>query len=74
MNMYRDWAEAVYRDAVEAEAYERRLREHHMDLGVCHFHPWVRVSTGGGTPAFDGLCGECEGAMAEDFEAVSRKA
>lgn len=64
------WADEVYRAAVEDEAAETeaRLRELHVIQGVCHRHPNVRISTGGGFPAFDGLCGACENEMDEAAE------
>ena len=71
---YREWQNAVFQGAVEAERLDalerdRRLRDLHETLGVCHFHPHVRISTGGGTPMRDGPCWECEAAMGEPYEA-----
>jgi hypothetical protein len=45
---------------------EARLRELHVIQGVCHRHPHIRISTGGGFPMYDGLCGACEMEMDED--------
>jgi shikimate kinase len=59
------WSEEVAASIVADEVAEREraLRELHVIQGVCHRHPHVRISTGGGFPMYDGLCGECEQAM-----------
>lgn len=54
--------------AGEALLVESELRALHETLGVCHKHPHVRISTGGGTPMYDGLCGECEAEMDAEFD------
>lgn len=48
------------------------LRLLHERLGVCHRHPTERVSTSGGYPRYDGLCGACEAEM--DAEADRERA
>ena len=50
------------------ENREANLRALHETLGVCHRHPHVRISTGGGTPMYDGLCGECEMEMEDEAQ------
>ena len=52
----------------EAAERERNLKELHVIQGVCHRHPHVRISTGGGFPMHDGLCGACEAEMDDAAE------
>lgn len=53
---------------VVMEDNEKALRFLHEAQGVCHRHPHVKISTGGGYPMFDGLCGACENEMDEAAE------
>lgn len=55
----------VSMESHEADERERNLRALHETLGVCHWHPHIRISTGGGTPMYDGICGACEMEMDE---------